>query len=239
VIATVSEIPFRTLDCINLGFQYYGLKPMYKIFQIKSLNAGFKKNRPSRNPSVRYLPSVEVDEDFSNDYDAFSAMTHHVLPQLILKTKHIGVLWESLISFWGHIYCSSNPKLYVNPSIMAAFPTSVIPSSSSSSSSSSYSATISKLSTSSTSSFSTINNPDPNPNPNPNPIKTGSSSSNDPPPRFQINLKEVDILMEKFLYTPAIHVTATQVNFICTCILTCTEVNMYAICIYICMHIHL
>jgi hypothetical protein len=217
---------------------------MYKIFQIKAINAGFKKNRLPKNSSVRYLPPVEVDEDFSNDFDAFSAMTHHVLPQLSLKTKHIGELWESLISFWGHIYSSSNPKLYVYPSTTTALPTSVIPSSSTS-----HNPNPNQLSTSSTSTSSTIDNPNPcynpnpkptdNPNPcyNPNPKPIASSSSDNP--RFQINLKEVDILMEKLLYTPAIHVTATQVNFTCTCVLTCTEVNMYVICIYICMYIYL
>ena len=126
--------------------------------------------------------------DFSNDIDVFAAVLLVVLPQFLMKSRHVRDLWETLMSLWGYIFYTSNPALYVSDT-SAVDP--AVPSSSSSFSSSSSSESVSadialKV------------------------INSSSSSSSKATGRFQIDFKAVKAAAQDILLMPTTHVLKVQ-----------------------------
>ena len=132
--------------------------------------------------------------DFSNDIDVFAAVLLVVLPQFLMKSRHVRDLWETLMSLWGYIFYTSNPALYVSDT-SAVDP--AVPSSSSSFSSSSSSESVSadialKVNSSNSNSSGS------------------SSSSSKATGRFQIDFKAVKAAAQDILLMPTTHVLKVQ-----------------------------
>lgn len=63
----------------------------------RATRAGFRKNDSE----------TFALENLSDDIEAFTAILLAVLPQLLVKTRHVAELWENMMSIWGIIFYST------------------------------------------------------------------------------------------------------------------------------------
>jgi hypothetical protein len=124
IIATVVDVPLKVLACTPLGFSPYSEKQLREILVSRAKFAGFCKHNYS-SLEAQAAPEVEVEVvrpegkvastvDFSNDIEVFSAVLVVVLPQFLLKSRHVRDLWETVMSLWGYMFYTSNPALYIS-----------------------------------------------------------------------------------------------------------------------------
>lgn len=90
----------------------YSGKQLEDIILSRAVRAGFCKYTPSASQVVSTVSTV-TSESFSNDIEVFAAVVLAVLPQLLLKTRHVAELWENMMAIWGHIFYTANPSNFI------------------------------------------------------------------------------------------------------------------------------
>jgi Tfp pilus assembly protein PilV len=117
ILATVIDVPLKVLACTPLGFSPYSEKQLREILVSRAKFAGFCKYNhlplDVHAPAEVEVGVVRPTVDFSNDIEVFSAVLVVVLPQFLLKSRHVRDLWETVMSLWGYMFYNSNPALYI------------------------------------------------------------------------------------------------------------------------------
>ena len=164
---------------------------MREILVSRAKYAGFcKYNQISLDPQVEVVRAeskVTNTVDFSNDIEVFAAVLVVVLPQFLLKSRHVRDLWETVMSLWGYMFYTTNPALYISDTSVQE---AIAPSSSS--------AAASELNQISKATHTNTN------------LNTSTSTSGNSKVRFLIDFKAVKAAAQDMLLMPATHVLKVQ-----------------------------
>ena len=78
----------------------------------RATRAGFRKYIPNTSEE-KFDNQTFFLESLRDDIDAFAAVLLAALPQLLLKTRHVAELWESVMGIWGIIFYSTYPLQFI------------------------------------------------------------------------------------------------------------------------------